>query len=127
MLCFVWPLERDGRKESDGFVTFIHAGNNKLGNLFAVAGGSFDIEEDEEVFCSGKVRHAGQAVGLVVAKTRTQAVEAAKLIEIKYKNRQPVVLTIKDALKSPERVKLHTAFAPPFVFDVGNTEGEPRW
>ena len=36
-------------KASEGFVTFIHAGNNKQGNIFAAAGGSFDIEEDEEV------------------------------------------------------------------------------
>ena len=71
------------------------------------------------------MKHAGQAIGLVVASTRTQAVNAAKLVQIKYKNRQPVVVTIKDAMKTPERVKLYTAFAPPFVFDVGNTEGKP--
>lgn len=76
-----------------------------------------------QVFCSGKVKHAGQALGLVLAQTRTQAVNAAKLVQVKYKNLQPVVLTIKDALNSPERVKPHAAFAPPFVFDVGKTEG----
>jgi len=120
--CEIESIDSSAAEESEGFIKFIHAGNNQLGNLFAVTGGSFDIEEDEEVFCSGKVKHAGQAIGLVVASTRTQAVNAAKLVQIKYKNRQPVVLTIKDAMKTPQRVKLHTAFAPPFVFDVGNTE-----
>jgi len=120
--CEIESIDTSAAEASEGFVTFIHAGNNKQGNIFAAAGGSFDIEEDEEVFCSGKVKHAGQALGLVVAQTRTQAVNAAKLVQVKYKNLQPVVLTIKDALNSPERVKPHAAFAPPFVFDVGKTE-----
>ena len=48
-------------KESEGFIKFIHAGNNQLGNLFAVAGGSFDIEEDEEVFLKCNCRQLDYA------------------------------------------------------------------
>lgn len=52
-----------------------------------------------------------------------QAIRAAKLVQVKYKNRETPVLTIQDALNHPERVKLQTAFGPPTTFDFGNTEG----
>ena len=81
----------------------------------------------EQVFCSGKVLYAGQAIGLVVAETHALAIQAAKLVQIKYKDTLPPVLTIKDALQSPERVRPHNVFGPPNVFDVGNTAGVPHF
>jgi len=40
----------------------------------------------EEIFSAGRVHYAGQAVGLVVAETRSAAIEAARLVRIGYKN-----------------------------------------
>jgi xanthine dehydrogenase/oxidase len=42
----------------------------------------------EEIFSAGKLHYAGQAVGLVVAETRELALKAARLVEVKYRNRQ---------------------------------------
>jgi len=122
--CTIESVDASAALECEGVVAFIDAENTSLGNIFAAAGASFDIEENEEVFCSGKVMFAGQPLGLIVAKTRSQAVNAAKLVQVKYKDLQPPVLTIKDAMKHPERVKFHTSFGPEFAFDVGNTADE---
>ena len=40
-------------KECEGVVAFIDAENTSLGNIFAAAGASFDIEENEEVVRNG--------------------------------------------------------------------------
>ena len=75
------------------------------------------------MFCSGKIRHAGQSLGLIIAQTQLQAVTAAKLVQVKYKDFKTPVLTIKEALKDTERIKTHNAFGPSNVFDAGNVEG----
>jgi len=46
----------------------------------------------EEIFSSGKIHYAGQAVGLVVAETREIAIKAASLVEVSYKNKQRQVV-----------------------------------
>ncbi|CAG7828319.1 unnamed protein product [Allacma fusca] len=40
----------------------------------------------EEIFCSGKIMYAGQSIGLVLGETRAIAFEAAKLVQVKYRN-----------------------------------------
>lgn len=76
-----------------------------------------------QVFCSGKVLYAGQAIGMVLARTREQALRAVPLVEIKYKEHKKPVLTIKEALEDPERVMLQSNFGPPTAFDSGNLHG----
>jgi len=54
-----------------------------------------------------------------------EAIRAAKLVQVKYKDMQTPVLTIKDALNFPDRIIDHARFGPVNVFDVGNVEGIP--
>src|SRR3979409_1578444 len=46
-----------------------------------------------------KVRHAGEAVAMVVAKTRAQAMDAAEAVETEYQE-LPFVIHSEDALRS---------------------------
>ncbi|XP_059486228.1 uncharacterized protein LOC132202921 isoform X2 [Neocloeon triangulifer] len=57
----------------------------------------FGYEEEDEILCSGKVKYAGQAVGLIVAKTREIAVKGAELVSIDY-----VKLVLKPVLSIGE-------------------------
>jgi xanthine dehydrogenase/oxidase len=52
----------------------------------------------EQLFCDDYVSYVGQAVGLVVAKTARQASEAARAVQITYKNVKKPLLTIQDAI-----------------------------
>ncbi len=58
-----------------------------------------------------------------MARTHRQALEAAKLVKVTYKEYQKPVLTIKEALKDPKRIKIHNAFGSREVVNVGNVEG----
>ncbi|CAB3359550.1 Hypothetical predicted protein [Cloeon dipterum] len=46
----------------------------------------FGYADQEEIFCSGNVKYAGQALGLVVAETRELALKAADKVKVEYKN-----------------------------------------
>jgi xanthine dehydrogenase/oxidase len=54
----------------------------------------------EPLFCDGNVLYAGQAVGLLVAKTFEEAMSAAKAVVISYKNQEKPILTIFDAIQA---------------------------
>eukprot|EP00471_Norrisiella_sphaerica_P001901 CAMPEP_0184479358 /NCGR_PEP_ID=MMETSP0113_2-20130426/1113_1 /TAXON_ID=91329 /ORGANISM="Norrisiella sphaerica, Strain BC52" /LENGTH=1363 /DNA_ID=CAMNT_0026857421 /DNA_START=21 /DNA_END=4112 /DNA_ORIENTATION=- len=54
---------------------------------------------DEELFASKTVHCVGQIIGIVVADTHRQAVEAAQKVQVEYK-KLPAVLTIEDAIKA---------------------------
>lgn len=54
---------------------------------------------DEEYFASKKVLFVGQLIGLVVADTYKIAKSAAAHVIIKYKDLEPPILTIKDAIE----------------------------
>jgi len=54
---------------------------------------------DEELFASKTVHCVGQLIGIVVAETQRQAVEAAQHVAVEYKQK-PAVLSIKDAIKA---------------------------
>ncbi len=60
--------------------------------------------ESEEIFSSGKIHYAGQAIGLILAETPDLAREAAGLVKVTYKNKRPVVVNIKEAMKDEARV-----------------------
>ena len=53
---------------------------------------------DQPVFCSDRVRYTGDIVALVLAETKEQAVDAAKLVEVTYKV-LPGIFSPADALK----------------------------
>lgn len=95
----------------------------KQRNQGALIGVGFDTSEEEEIFCSGRVAFAGQIIGLVIARTQMEAIRAAKLVQVTYKDLQKPILTIKEALEYPERIVDHTHFGPADMCNVGNPEG----
>uniref|UniRef100_T1JJD0 FAD-binding PCMH-type domain-containing protein n=1 Tax=Strigamia maritima TaxID=126957 RepID=T1JJD0_STRMM len=72
---------------------------------------SFFYPESEELFCSGNVLYAGQSLGLIVAERDDLAKEASRRVKVDYKSLGPPVLTIKEALKHPARVKVENMYA----------------
>nr|UZT55363.1 aldehyde oxidase 4 [Spodoptera frugiperda] len=61
---------------------------------------------DEEIFASKNVYYYGQPIGVVAAVTKRTALAAAELVKVKYKKLAgKPVLTIKDALESPDKEK----------------------
>ncbi len=46
-----------------------------------------------------------QAIGVIVADTLSLAIKGAHTVKVSYKNRQKPILTIKEALLQPERIK----------------------
>jgi len=75
--------------------------------------------QPEYVFCEGHVEYAGQAIGFVVAENPGLARQAAAAVKVTYKNLKKPVLTIKEALKDPARVKNKISF-PPKPKNLGN-------
>ncbi|XP_065332782.1 uncharacterized protein LOC135934747 [Cloeon dipterum] len=81
----------------DGVVAFYKHTDMPYSNTFTPA--SFGYLEPEEVFCSGTILYAGQAVGMIVAKSRGVALEAAKKVKIEYAvGSSNPVLTVEDVL-----------------------------
>ena len=52
----------------------------------------------EPVFASTRSEYAGQAVGLIVAETRSAAVGAASAVAITYANQGPVIVDMEAAM-----------------------------
>jgi xanthine dehydrogenase/oxidase len=73
--------------------------------------------QPEKLFADDSVDYAGQAIGLVVAKSFEQAREAAKAVKVTYKEVKKPILTIADAIKANS---LYPKPAPDFVY--GNAE-----
>jgi xanthine dehydrogenase molybdopterin-binding subunit B len=71
----------------------------------------------EPLFVDDHVDYAGQALGLVVANSHQEAVNAAKAVKVTYKEAKKPVLTIRDA------IEVGSFFDPPRDdFKVGNPE-----
>ncbi|XP_059485730.1 xanthine dehydrogenase-like [Neocloeon triangulifer] len=56
--------------------------------------------EDEEVFCSGPIKYAGQVVGLVVATSRMAATLGAGLVQVSYAKTEKPILSVREVMKS---------------------------
>lgn len=63
--------------------------NNKFGAII----------HDEEIFASEKVTCCGQILACVVADTLSIAQRAAKLVKVTYRSRDPLIITIDDAIE----------------------------
>ncbi|XP_021947093.1 xanthine dehydrogenase/oxidase [Folsomia candida] len=81
-----------------GVVNFIQAKDIPGPNNYAIF-----YPVVEEIFVKDKVRHAGQSVGLILAESRTTALEAAKKVKIVYSDVKKPLLDIKDSLKLAEK------------------------
>lgn len=65
------------------------------------------LTDDELLFVEEDVAYAGQPVGVIVAETQMLANEAAKLVEVKYKEsltRKPIV-SIEDVLAAQDQTR----------------------
>lgn len=62
---------------------------NKVGPVF----------HDEEVFLTETVTSYGQVIGAIVADTQAIAQKAARMVEIKYEELAPIVVSIEDAIR----------------------------
>nr|XP_024214404.1 xanthine dehydrogenase-like isoform X2 [Halyomorpha halys] len=87
-----------------GVVAFYSAKDIPGKNSFATF--SLLAPEDEELFCSGPVKYAGQPVGIIVAKTHDLAIKAAKMVKIEYSNEKKPLLTVKEVLASGDITRL---------------------
>lgn len=57
------------------------------------------IVHDEKVFFTDEVTSQGQIIGAIVAEDQMLARKATKMVKVTYEKRQPVILTIDDAIK----------------------------
>ncbi|XP_024541348.1 xanthine dehydrogenase/oxidase isoform X2 [Selaginella moellendorffii] len=78
----------------NGVVTFISAAT------LAGAGYNNKVNEFEEVFAASDILYCGQAVGLVVAKSKRVADYAATLVDVQYMDIKKPIITIEDAVSA---------------------------
>ncbi|XP_050685719.1 uncharacterized protein LOC126980172 isoform X2 [Leptidea sinapis] len=63
-------------------------------------------ESEEEILATKKISYYGQPVALIVAVDQTLAVQASSLVKVAYKkSKAKPVLSVTDALKSPDKAK----------------------
>ncbi|XP_059474105.1 xanthine dehydrogenase/oxidase-like isoform X2 [Neocloeon triangulifer] len=89
-----------------GFIAFYSAADlGDIPNTFTPSSVYPQFLDDEEIFCSGSVKYAGQPVGVIVASNRAAAVQAAELIDIKYKNVTKPLLDVMEIVRmTKERI-----------------------
>src|SRR5580700_1746024 len=76
------------------------------------------------ILAQGKVRHVGQPVAVVVARTLAQARDAAEAIDVEYES-LPAVTEAKDAL-APGAPQLFDHIPGNLVFDWDNDMGDAK-
>ena len=65
-------------------------------------------ESNEQIFTTGKVFYAGQAIGLILANNLELAHKAARAVKVTYKNQEKPILGIREALElAPETIKVN--------------------
>ncbi|KAL4715716.1 hypothetical protein ACJJTC_006295 [Scirpophaga incertulas] len=60
---------------------------------------------NEEVLCSGIVKHYNQPLGVIVAESRYLADKAANMVRVTYKNVKSPVIDIRNAMKDKSRLE----------------------
>jgi aerobic carbon-monoxide dehydrogenase large subunit len=74
------------------------------------------------LFASDRVRYVGEPIAVVLAETREQAVDAAKLVEVEY-DPLPVVASAQAAL-DPSAPRLHDELENNICYDLLLSEGD---
>jgi xanthine dehydrogenase/oxidase len=110
--CTIDTIDSDFASKMPGVVRILFAKDIPGENNFAPAPST-----PEPLFCEGDVLYAGQAVGLVIAETLQQALDASKSVKIFYKNKKKPILTIYDAI---EAKSFHPKPCDDFIY--GNAE-----
>ncbi|XP_067007430.2 uncharacterized protein [Anabrus simplex] len=75
----------------------------------------YHLNSVEEIFSSGKILHAGQPVGLIVAETQEIARAAAAIVKVNIVDRKRPVITISDAIESGDQSRFNVEVKPESV------------
>ncbi|KAB7507046.1 Indole-3-acetaldehyde oxidase [Armadillidium nasatum] len=86
--------------EMDGVVDFITAKDIPGRNTFYAAS---SVVGNDPVFADIDIKYHGQAIGLVVAKSREIAKAASVLVNVTYEDIQKPILTIKETMEADNR------------------------
>ncbi|GFG40150.1 hypothetical protein Cfor_02488, partial [Coptotermes formosanus] len=91
-----------------GIVAFLSAKDIPGKNSF-IPVGILTMVEDEEIFCSGEIKYAGQPFGLVVANSQKLAHHAALKVKVEYSNVRKPVIDLREIIASgnERRVTAH--------------------
>lgn len=95
--CKIDSLDASEALKMPGVIKYITVKDIPKGGVNNFMPTSFGLAE-EEIFCSGDVAYAGQALGLIVADTQRHADEAVKAVKVTYKDQKPLLLTIDEAV-----------------------------
>ncbi len=83
-----------------GVVKIIFARDIPGENTFTIFGVIPDQFSKEKLFADDQIDYAGQAIGLVIAKSFQEATKAAKAVKITYKEIKKPILNILDAIEA---------------------------
>ncbi|PNF35793.1 Xanthine dehydrogenase [Cryptotermes secundus] len=70
------------------------------------------FEENEEVFCSGNVKYAGQPLGLIVAETQILALHAVTKVNVEYSNVSSPQLNMRHIISSGDKTRIRVEKEP---------------
>lgn len=88
-------------------------GGNNLINQFVGNPRSKVTTPTRPILCDKKIYHWGDVIALVVAETRQQARDAAKLVKMEYEE-LPAYLTLPEAT-APDAVQIHPGFPNTYI------------
>lgn len=103
-----------------GIVAFLSAKDIPGKNSF-IPVGLFAMVEDEELFCSGNIKYAGQAFGLVVANSQKLAYQAALKVKVKYSNVRKPLVDLREIIASGDKTRIRVEKEPEH-----KPQGEPE-
>ncbi|XP_069694441.1 xanthine dehydrogenase-like isoform X2 [Periplaneta americana] len=88
-----------------GVVAFLSAKDIPGKNNF-IPVGLLGMVEEEELFCSGNIKYAGQPVGVVVASTQSLAHQAALQVKVEYSGIQKPIVHMREAIGSGDKSRI---------------------
>lgn len=59
-----------------------------------------------QVFCSGKVKYAGQPLGLIVAETQASVLKAVPKVKVDYSNVSSPWLNVRHIIASGDKTRI---------------------
>ncbi|KAL9979239.1 hypothetical protein ACROYT_G016871 [Oculina patagonica] len=95
--CKIDSLDASEALKLPGVLRFITVKDIPKGGINNFVPTSFGFAA-EEIFSSGNIEYAGQALGVIIADTQRHADEAAKAVIVTYKDQKTPLLTIDEAV-----------------------------
>lgn len=101
--CQIDTVDASAAEQMPGFVAFYQASDLAAGQ---------NQWQNGEIFSSGAIAFYGQSIGVVVATTERFAWDCAAAVVVTYKNLQPMIVTIEEAVKAKSYVPAAVLPAP---------------